>query len=239
MNRTSIFLLCTAILCPASSLVWADAQGTVLLQDDFNREESNPEKEDVGGGWTTNSKARAKGNKQVDLVDGAVHITMHEDADHGVSLVHDVAFQDATITCRFKIGKKNDVGFNIADMKEKSVHAGHICMARIKPGMLQISDLKTGNMNQEIYEARKAGTITAEQKQMAKSKNKNFKIKLATDQWHDLSIAILGDTMTVKIDGEEVGEFSSPGIAHPTKSRLRIAVNSDAWVDDLKIVSGI
>ena len=47
----------------------------VLLQDDFERAEKDDAEEQVGGGWGTNSKSRAKGHKQVDLEDGALHVT--------------------------------------------------------------------------------------------------------------------------------------------------------------------
>jgi len=49
-------------------------------------------------------------------------------------------------------------------------------------------------------------------------------------------VKIAGDVMSVKIDGKKIGEFQSKGIAHATKSRLRLAVNKTAWVDDVKVV---
>ena len=208
---------------------------TVLLEDDFERSEKDDSKEEVGNDWGTNSKSRAKGEKQVDLADGAMHITMAEVADHGVSVTHEVAFKDAAIQMRFKIGKGKDLGINIADMNEKSVHAGHICMIRIKPTTLQISDLKTGNMKLEHRTARQTKKETPEMKKLLKTKSKNFKLDLDTEKWHDLEVRIEGDTMTVSIDGAKAGSFTSDGIGHPTKSRLRLSVNSEAWVDDVKI----
>ena len=50
----------------------------VLLQDDVERTEKNDAVEQVGNGWSTNSRTRAKGNKQVDLKDGAMYIFRHE-----------------------------------------------------------------------------------------------------------------------------------------------------------------
>ena len=46
---------------------------------------------------------------------------------------------------------------------------------------------------------------------------------------------VQGDTMQASIDGKVIGEFSSPGIAHPTKRMITLAVNKSAWVDDVKI----
>ena len=43
------------------------AQERLIFEDDFEREEADNSKEEIGKGWSSNSKKRAKGNKQVDL----------------------------------------------------------------------------------------------------------------------------------------------------------------------------
>ena len=208
----------------------------VLVEDDFNRTERDDSKEEVGGGWSTNSRSRAKGNKQVDLREGALFMRRHEEADHGVSTVHEAAFADATITLRFKLGPNDDLGLNIADMAEKSVHAGHICMARVRPRRVELHDLKTGNMRLDVRDRRKAGEETPEDKALVARKKKVIPVTLTPNEWHDLELVIEGETMRLAIDGQPVGQFTSEGIGHPTKSRLRLAVNREAWVDDVKIV---
>lgn len=218
---------------------WADPvtpSGQTVLADDFQRDEATPGKEGIGNGWSTNSKSRAQGNQQVDLVDGAMHIYRHAVADHGVSVVHDFGFRDGEVRLRFKLGPKDDLGINIADMDEKSVHAGHLCMARIRNKQVELIDLKTGRMKLEMREANKAKSLTAEQKARLATKIKKFPVDLKPDQWHDLLVKIQGETMTVLIDGSQVGEFSSPGIGHPTKKRLRLAVNRQAWIDDVRLI---
>ncbi|TWT93914.1 family 16 glycoside hydrolase [Stieleria varia] len=240
-NRTAcVGVLATCLFAlPSATINAADAAppsgGKLLLSDSFDREEADPAMEQIGNDWGTNSKSRAKGNKQVDLVDGAMHITRHPVADHGVSVTHEVSFRDATIQLRFKLGEKDDLGINIADMNEKSVHAGHICVARVRLTGLEMTDLKTGPMNLQNREARLNNSLTAAQKALIKSKTKNVKLNLTPDQWHDLQVQIKDDTMRVSVDGEPVGEFQSPGIGHETKSRLRLAVNKSAWVDDVKV----
>lgn len=239
-GETSVKLLRTLLLLVSAlsmaSTSAAGEPGTVILEDDFNREEKDPEKEQIGNDWGTNSRTRAQGTKQVDLIDGAMHITKAAVADHGVSVTHEVAFQDATIQLRFKLGAKDDLGINIADMKEKSVHAGHICVARIRLNRVEISDLKTGRMDRATRDRRLAGKLTKEDEQRIKSRQKYFKTDLVADKWHELEVRIADDIMSVSIDGRKVGQFQSEGIAHPTKSRLRLAVNRVAWVDDVKIV---
>ena len=238
-NRFAWSVIATAFLI--STLVDQNAQnafcdqptGKLILQDAFDREESDPAKEEVGNGWSTNSKTRAKGEKQVDLADGAMHITRAAVADHGVSVVHDLKFKDVTIQMRFKIGPKDSLGINIADMKEKSVHAGHICVALIKADKVQITDLKTGPMKKAIRAKRLEDKLTDADKKLIKSKSKYFKNTLSPNQWHDLQVKIAGEKMTVSIDNQPVGQFTSPGIGHETKSRIRLAVAKSAWVDDV------
>jgi hypothetical protein len=54
-------------------------------------------------------------------------------------------------------------------------------------------------------------------------------------KWHEAKATIMGDTISVAIDGRPVAELSSPGIAHPTKRMLRLAVRRNAVVDDVRI----
>ena len=108
-------------------------------------------------------------------------------------------------------------------------------MARIKPTSLEIVDLKTGRMRKEIHEKNKAKKLTKVEKKQVATKSSIIPINLKTDAWHDLEIAIKADTMVVKIDGRQVGSMSSSGIAHETKRRIRLAVNSEAWVDDMTV----
>jgi hypothetical protein len=230
------FLLAFCLACTATAHASAE-DATVLLSDDFNRTPANPAIENVGNGWSTNSKSRAKGNQQAWLKDGALYMERHAVADHGVSTVHDIDFQNATIAMRFKLGDKDNLGINIADMNEKSVHAGHLCMTRVSLNKVEITDLKAGRMLLERRTRNLAKALTAEDNAIIKAKTKTVAVKLAADTWHDLVVTIHGDVMGVKIDGEEIGEFQSEGIAHPTKRRLRLAVGKGAWVDDVKITT--
>ncbi|MCO8120572.1 DUF1080 domain-containing protein [Stieleria sp. TO1_6] len=235
MTKHSPILWFAALFCTSLCVLQTNA-GEIIFQDQFERTETDDQLEQVGNGWQTNSKSRAKGNKQVDLVDGALHIYRHDVADHGVSVVQDMAFKNAKIAMRFRIGKGDELGINIADMKEKSVHAGHLCVAKIRTHKVSILDMKTGRMNLKMREKSQAKTLTAADKQLIASKEKSFPVDLEADQWHDLKVEIADQTMTVTIDGKQVGQFTSPGIGHNTKSRLRLAVAKEAWVDDITVV---
>ena len=228
--------LIVALLAPATS--FADQKETLIFEDDFERSESDDSKEEIGKGWGSNSKSRAKGNKQVDLKEGAMHITFHPVADHAVSVTHPAEFQDGKVTLRFMLPNTADsLGLNFADQQFKEVHAGHLSMIKVSTKDVQINDLKTGVMANAMRKARLDKTITPEQTKMLKTKSKRIPNKLEAAKWHKLVVTIKGDTMSVSINDKEVGSFSSEGIAHPTKRMLRVAVPKKAIIDDLKIFS--
>ncbi|GEP43138.1 hypothetical protein BGE01nite_24290 [Brevifollis gellanilyticus] len=215
----------------------ADDLGELIFQDHFDRNESQETTDEPGSGWGTNSKTRAKGNKQVDLKDGTMRIFIHKEANHAVSVTHPAEFTDGAVGLRFMLEDGQDsLGLDFADLDFKEVHAGHLFVARISTKAVQLSDLKTGGMRLDISEARKAKQkLTAEQQAAMKDKSKSFPHELEVGKWHDLIVKVSGDTLSATIDGQLVGSFSSPGIAHPTKRTLRLSVPRNVVVDDVKI----
>lgn len=208
----------------------------LLFSDDFNRDESQETKDELGNGWGTNSKKRAGGNKQVDLKNGALYIYRHETADHGVSVTHPAEFQNGSVELKFMLeNEKDSLGLNFADLTCKQVHAGHLFKVLIGTKKVDLVDLKTGSMDLAVRTARKAGSLTNDQKALVKTKTKRIPVKLKTNHWYSATATITGDELSFAIDGKKIGSFSSAGIAHPTKRLLRLAVAKQAVVDDLKI----
>jgi hypothetical protein len=217
----------------ASSLHATD--GTLLFEDHFNRDEPEPGKEAIGNGWTSNSAWRAKGHQQVDLMDGAMKVTKHPEADHGVAIFHDVAFQDGIVELRFKLGDGDDLGVDFVDRELKTVHAGHLCMARVTLKSLTLTDSKTGGMDLKIKERREKGDKSPELMALLKSKTKTEKLDLKASDWHTLRVSVVGDQMSASVDGKDIYNFRSEGIGHPTKRMITLAVNKSAWVDDVAV----
>ncbi|MEX1049621.1 MAG: family 16 glycoside hydrolase [Akkermansiaceae bacterium] len=234
MSRFSLLLALTFTLTP---LLRADTPGELLFTDDFERSETQELEDEPGKGWGTNSKQRAKGNKQVDLRDGAMHIYIHDQADHGVSVTHPAVFTDGSVSLRFMLeDAKDNLGLNFADLDFKEVHAGHLFVVEINPKKVQCLDLKTGKMRLDIFKARLAKTpLTAKQESALKGKERSFPLPLQVGKWHDLLVQITGDEITVTVNGAEAGRFQSPGIAHPTKKMLRLSVPRNAVLDDVEI----
>ena len=235
MNRHFSSLFCALCALCGFSYSADRPQGTRIFTDDFKRNESTPDKEDIGNGWTSNSAWRAKGHKQVSLVDGAMHVTKHAEADHGVAIFHDVSFEDGAVQLKFKLGAGDDLGLDFVDRELKTVHAGHLCLARVTLKNLTLTDSKTGGMNNEIRDKRLKGENTPELAALLKTKSKSFPLDLAPADWHTLVVVVQGDTMTASVDGKRVGDFKSEGMAHPTKRMITLAVNKSAEVDDVTV----
>jgi len=231
-------LYITLLLCTVGrALLAADPKtnGTLQLEDHFERTEATPDKEDIGNGWTSNSAWRAKGHKQVALEGGAMHVTKHAEADHGVAIFHNVAFQNGAVEMKFKLGVGDDLGLDFVDRELKTVHAGHLCLAHVTLKNLSLVDSKTGGMNNEIRERREKGDKSPELLALLKTKSKPFPLDLKAGEWHTMLIIVAGDLMQASIDGKPIGDFKSEGIAHPTKRMITLAVNKSAWVDDVWI----
>ncbi|QEG15958.1 hypothetical protein GmarT_18190 [Gimesia maris] len=226
---------CALVLC-LTVPVFAEDRGKLIFEDDFERNESQDIKDEIGKGWGTNSRTRAAGNKQVDLKNGAMYIYIHKAADHAVSVTQPAEFRDGSVELRFMLeNEKDSLGLNFADLKYKKVHAGHLFMAKVSPRYVELTDLKTGNMDLKTRELRLTKKLPPELQEKLKTKRKRFPVKLETGKWYTLLVTVSGDELTVKIDGRTVGSFSSAGMAHPTKRLLRLAVPRNAVVDDVKI----
>jgi hypothetical protein len=229
--RTALLLA----LCTCLRLTAADDLGTLVFSDDFARQETQAVKDEPGNAWNTSSSWSAKGNKQVDLADGALYIHIHPEAIHAVDVGHEFRFIDGTATMRFKLHEAKDtLMLNFADLGCKEVHAGHLCAATFGADKVVLQDMKTGGMLLKYYDARKAGTLAKEDQELIKTKQKSFPHATTLGEWHTLSVTILGETMTAAVDGQQVGSFSSPGIAHESKQVLRLLVANKVTIDDVK-----
>jgi hypothetical protein len=174
----------------------------------------------------------------VDLKDGTMRIFIHETADHGVSVTQPMAFRDGRVELKFMLeDPKDSLGLNFADLQYKKVWAGHLFRVNVGIKAVEIADLKTGVMDLKTRNDRKAGTVSEEVKEMLKTKTKRVPNQLETGKWYHVAAEVVGDTMTVSIDGDKVASFASEGMAHPTKRLLRLAIKRNVVVDDLQIYS--
>ena len=136
---------------------------------------------------------------------------------------------------KVKFNKESDVlRINLCDYNEKSVHAGHLANAIIGTRQVTLDDAKTGMMNLNIQAARENKTLSEEQKQELRSKSKEIPYQVSLNQWHQVYVTVSGDRISCTIDDQEVGSFRSPGIAHETKTWIRLLVLGSVSIDDVK-----
>ncbi len=185
----------------------------VIFKDDFSGE-------GFGERWKHYKSAS-------EVKDGVFNGITSPDSDHqAVDTVKFDGQQDMQISVKFKFSGPEAKRFNLKfdDNKYKGAHAGHICRAVISPTMIMLSDGKTGNFKNSIFEMKKsAGGLDEKTKELLKTKSVRLPVKLKKDEWHDLLIQTKGDVMTVSVDGKKVGELKSEGVAHATKSSVGMA----------------
>ena len=132
---------------------------------------------------------------------------------------------------RFKLHEEGEsLKPNFTDLGCKSVHAGHLFDAVVSRGKVLSEDRKTGAMNLKIRAGRRNGTLTSEQRRILRTKKKVFLAKIKTGTWHEVAVHVDGNTISADIDGKPVGSFRSKGIAHPTKTLVRLLVPKTATV---------
>jgi hypothetical protein len=67
--------------------------------------------------------------------------------------------------------------------------------------------------------ARPAGA-TGEPPTPGGRKNVTFPVEIDPEQCHTFALETVGDAMRASVDGKAVAYLQSPGIAHPTKSKV-------------------
>ncbi len=147
--------------------------------------------------------------------------------------------QDMEVAVKFNFAGEEAERFNVwfDDKDYEGSHAGHICSISFSPKGGSISDAKTGNFKNEIYEKRKSSEgIDDETKKMLESKTTRFELDLDREKWYELLIRTKGNEIVVKIDGKIVGEFESEGVGHPTKSLVSLTTNvNDVHYDEFAV----
>ncbi|MEM7143650.1 MAG: LamG-like jellyroll fold domain-containing protein [Verrucomicrobiota bacterium] len=223
---------------PKEIAVLVAERGKVLFEDDFNREDSDTE-DDLGEPWNTNSKSRAQGEKQNDLVNGELVMTISPKADHAISTNFTTTepFNAAVTYVRMKLedGESLKLAFN--DKSYEPVHAGHINGVTITPDSIKLDDEREGRFGPKVYPFKSDPSKKDEIAAIIEATSKSFPLDLKIGEWHDVVTLHDGETLTTYINGEEVASFTSPGFAHPTKSMLAFAVPKRAVVDNLKLWS--
>jgi hypothetical protein len=162
--------------------------------------------------------------------------------DHaGVDSIRFEGRKDMEVAVKFKFAGPEAERFNVwfDDKDFKGAHAGHICSISVSPTGVTIADAKTGNMENSIYEMKKSPAgLDEETRKLLETKTARLELDIEKDkeEWHELVIRTKGATCMVLVDGDEIGELESEGIAHATKSQVSLTTNiNDVHYDDFLV----
>ncbi len=171
-------------------------------------------------------------------VSEGVLVAKQTESHHGCVIRKNIDFNEITMKIRFRFQGGKRFNFVFDDQNEKSVHAAHICRVSVTPKSLKISDDKSGAMNHEIRNRKKADALTKEDLQRLEQSQTTKKISLKKTQWYNLKVTIQGDEMTAYIDEKLIAQHKSPGFAHPTKTKLGMTVTgSTIEFDNFEVFS--
>ncbi len=203
----------------------------MMFEDDFSK---------TGEGAGGFSKDWGHYKSESVIQDGVmIGKTVDIDVHAGCDSVRFEGRQDMEVAVKFNFVGEEAERFNVwfDDKDYKDSHAGHICSISFSPKSGSISDAKTGNFKNDIYEKRKSPEgIDEDTKKMLESKTTRFELDLDREKWYELLIRTKGNEIVVQIDGKVVGEFESEGVGHLTKSLVSLTTNvNDVHYDDFTV----
>lgn len=213
------FFLFTAILFAAGAVAAAKEPpprpiGTLIFEDSFERSE-------VGDEWQIHPRSFT-------IEDGVLVAAQQPGTDHGAVGQKFIDFGDVSLQFSFKFEGSPRFNVVIDDQNYKGSHAGHICRLQITPQAITLRDDKTGAMKNSVFELRKSPQGREETKKLIEETSVTVPAGLEPGTWHTIILDIVGETMTVRLDGEEIATLVSPGIAHPTKTDFGFTVTERA-----------
>ena len=226
MKRILPILLLSLTTTLSFAQIPADSYTRTVFSDDFSGT-------DFGKRWGHYKSGSV-------VKDGVLVGITPEGSDHpAVDSVVIEPERNIEVSVKFRFTSDKAKSFNVwfDDKNYKDSHAGHICNVSVSPTNVSIGDAKTGNFKNDIYERRKSPTgLTAEDKALLLTKNKNLPVKLTQQDWHTLVIRTKTDEIAVSLDGKAVGAFKSEGVAHETKTLVSLTTNQvDVQYDDFSI----
>lgn len=192
------------------------APGKLLFEDDFSRAEMAPK-------WKI-------GKGIFEIQDGAVTISENPEDKHGAYayIKPGFPFKDVVVEYSARLSGSRACHLMVNDSAYKEAHAGHILRATILPGKVDLADYKYGAMKNDIFDKlRDPATSDEEKKKLRESikdKGASFKVDADLSQWHTIRVEIVGDEMTIAMDGKPAGYLKSSGLDHATKNALGFEV---------------
>ncbi|HLJ56406.1 MAG TPA: hypothetical protein VKT77_15310 [Chthonomonadaceae bacterium] len=207
----------------------------LLFADDFQSSDHDKRWHRVVDTFTFENGA-LKGSQTRDKdrpsADGKTTITAHA-AVYGLEL----PTRDSVVECKIKFDGASMIDVEFDDRKFEGSHYGHLCRAQVRLNRVTIMDERDGSQSNALAELRKDPEKNRDEiRALLQTHSASFPVTLENGKWYDLVVETVGEQMRVTIDGKPAGYFKSPGIGHPTKSKIELGVGGkDGWFDDIKV----
>jgi hypothetical protein len=170
-------------------------------------------------------------DKNVPAENGKPAVQAHA-AVHGL----DIPTKDSVVEVRIRFEGATMMDVEFDDRKYTGSHYGHLCRAQVRLNGVTIVDEREGSMRNDVYEMSKDPSKKAERAKLLAGKSVTYPAKLEAGKWYTLVVETVGDEMRVTIDGKPAAFLKSPGIGHPTKSKIELGVaGKDGLFDDIKV----
>ena len=195
-------------------------QDDVILADEFSGSTLNP-------AWTVTHPTFA-------VVDGVLKGSQTKPT-HGAVAQLNVGTKDVGVEFKFKLHTASSINAVLDDDDFKEGHAGHICRVSLRPKQVFLGDDKE-RLRHTIEVMRKDPARKAEADALVVGRSLNVPTTLVPEQWYRLRMQVIGDELSVSLDGKPLGTLKSSGIAHPMKTTFHFTVSGgDALFDEVRV----
>jgi hypothetical protein len=206
----------------------------LLFSDDFQGTEHDKRWHNVVPTFTF-EKGALKGtqtrDKDIPAADGKPESKAHA-AVFGLEL----PTKDSVIEVKIRFAGNTRMDVEFDDRKYTGSHYGHLCRAIVALNGVTIMDEREGSQNEAIKALRADPTKKDEVNKLMAGKSATFPAKFEAGKTYTFTVETVGDEMRASIDGKPIGYLKSPGIGHPTKSKIELGVSGkDGYFEDIKV----
>jgi len=148
----------------------------------------------------------------------------------------EVPTKDSVVEVKIRFDGCTMMDVEFDDRKYTGSHYGHLCRAQVRLDRVTLMDEREGSQNQKIKALREDPTKKAEVAKLMAGKSATFPVKLEQNTTYTVVVETVRDEMRLSIDGQAVGFLKSPGIGHPTKTKIELGVaGQSGWFDDIQV----
>ena len=144
--------------------------------------------------------------------------------------------KDSVVEVKLRLAGATRMDVEFDDRKFTGSHYGHLCRAIVALNGVTIMDERDGSQNEAIKALRADPTKKAEVARLMAGKSATFPGTYEAGKTYTFTVETVGEEMRASIDGKAVGYLKSPGIGHPTKSKIELGVSGkDGYFEDIKV----